>query len=327
MFKKLAYAGAFIGAVAAAAAVGCGGGGTKTTVDFAMNTNTDGSANTDAHVTNYFSTTVHAIDTATIGDPNMLNLANTPVAVSGLIVLAEPTCFSAKITVTGDGCRCEVWAQDPQCTTPPCGIILETQAAVNPMGTGAFCPFANALDDPKNVLKDTNAGDVINAQGVVDNFPKTGSGTDGGTSATLNSHQVELDTVTTTTPKGSLPAATVVTDTNPSMFVPYSGAGWTMYEGMLIKLQPPSGKFTSTLNVATSDTCPGVTYMTNGSFSLAPGGANFEDTYNFLYIEKDAGEATNCWPTNGLMFSSVGGIVSTTFGGGILPISPNDFQP
>jgi hypothetical protein len=338
MLKKLAYAGAFVGAVAAVTAIGCGGsgGGTNKTFDFSTPNNGDGGGGTgaDAHVTDYFATNPHDVDVATIADPNGLNTVGTPISMSGLIVLASPNGFSAKVTVSGDGCRYEVWAQDPACTAPPCGIVLETQAILNPNGAGMFCPYSDELTDDKNVLQNTHAGDVISVKGVVDNFPSTGSATDGGTAATITEHEVELDSLTTTTPKGPYQTAMEVTDTNPSMFIPYTGSGWAKYEGMYIKLVPATGStFTTTLNTSSSftttpATCGGTTPPpgnTNGSFTVAPGGAYFADTYAGFYIEKDAGEKTNCWPTDGLTFSSISGIVSTGFGGSILPSTETDF--
>jgi len=336
MYRQLAYLGLGAGAIATAAfvgAVGCGGGGgSQQTYDFSMKKdgggNKDANAGTDGSNVSYMTTTIHDIDTATIGSP--LVTKGTAVQFTSVTVLAPPNGFSTTFNGTAKaGCRYEVWVQDPQCTTPPCGLVIETQAMANPNGTGQFCPYADANTDPLNVLHDTWTGDVIDVKGTIFNFDDTGSAFDGGPSADLNQHEIQLDSINTTTVKGNLPAATVVTDTDPSMFVPYTGSGWAMYEGMLITLKPASGKFTTTLNTSSnfSNTCTGVTGKTNGSFTTSPGGAEFADTYAGFYIQKDAGEMTNCWPTNGLTFSSVGGIVSTGFGGSILPTSASDFQP
>jgi len=331
MYRKLAYLGLGAGAIATMVAVGCGGGGgnNNTNYDFSKPGN-----GTDMHAPNgdgpgsYMTTTAHEYDTATIGSP--LVTKGTPVELTNVVVLAPPVGFSA--TYNGQskaGCRYEVWVQDPQCTTPPCGLSIETQPMANPAGAGQFCPYADKNTDPLNVLVNTWTGDAIDVKGTVFNYDSTGSAFDGGMTADLNEHQIQLDSITTNTVKGPLPAATVVTDTNPSMFIPYTGSGWAMYEGMLIQLQPATGKFTTTLNTSStySDTCPGVTGKTNGSFTTSPGGAQFDDTYAGFYINKDAGEATNCWPTNGLMFSSITAIVSNGFGGGLLPTYADNFAP
>jgi hypothetical protein len=118
--------------------------------------------------------------------------------------------------------------------------------------------------------------------------------------------------ITTTATKQALPAATVVTDTNPSLFVPFSGAGWQMYESMLVELKPASGKFTTTLDMY-------------GGWTCAPGGAQFADTFTGFF--RPDGAAANTWPPTGSMFDSISGVVDLTFGGGILPISLADFQP
>ena len=104
----------------------------------------------------------------------------------------------------------------------------------------------------------------------------------------------------------------VIIDSNPSLFTPYSGTGWAMYEGMYISLKPASGKFTTTLD-------------SFGGWTCAPGGAHFADTFT-SYFKPDGG-VTNMWPPTGSMFSSISGIVGLTFGGGVLPIDPSDFTP
>jgi hypothetical protein len=131
-------------------------------------------------------------------------------------------------------------------------------------------------------------------------------------SGTVDQHSVVVDSFTTDASGQALPAPMVITDTNPSLFVPFSGTGWAMYEGMIVTLQPASGKFTTTLDQY-------------GGWFCAPGGAHFADTFTSFF--RTDGEAANMYPPNGSMFSGITGIVDLTFGGGILPDSPSDFIP
>jgi len=320
MYKKLAYSVIFVGVVAAAAAVGCGGGSPKVVYDFSTPIGGDAGPPDLSVMKMYAAATPNDVDTNTIGGNFGSGAA---VKLTGLIVISPITGFSAK---SGADCEFEVWAQDPTCTVPPCGIVLESNEITNPGGAGAYCDYTGASG---TTLKGIAQGDKVDVNGVVDTFPSTGMANDMSPSGMITQHEIQVDSFTATATGQTLPTPTVIVDTTPSMFVPYSGTGWAKYEGMLITLQPTSGKFTSTLNTASNftDTCVGVTGKTNGSFTLAPGGANFADTFSGLYIEKDAGELTNCWPTNGLTFSSVSGIVSLSFGGSILPDTSSDFVP
>src|SRR5207253_1847977 len=108
--------------------------------------------------------TPHDVDTNTIGGNFGKGAA---VSMTGLIVLAPPYGFSAN---SQKDCRYEVFAQDPACTTPPCGLILETPAITNPNGTGMFCPYAK---DTSTALKAIWVGDKVDVQGVVDTFAST----------------------------------------------------------------------------------------------------------------------------------------------------------
>ena len=329
MFRKLACAGAFVGTVAIVAAA-CGGGSTNNNVtkDFAVANkdggNTGGDAgNNDMAMKAYTETSAHAIDTAALGDP--LAVTGAAVTLKNLVVLAPPVGFSAKFMGTAKaGCRYEVWAQDMACTTPPCGVALETPAIANPMGVGAFCPYAK---DTTTALQNTWRGDVVTVNGVVDLFASTDPN---GTAGTVVQHGITIDMLTTTTVKGDLPAPIVVTDTNPTMFKPYTTAGgFQKYEGTYIQLKPAAGKFTTTLTQSASfkTMCPGKTGFYNGSFTVSPGGASFSDTYASFYLNKDAGQATNCDPADGSMYSSISAIVSASFGGALLPTEQMDFQP
>jgi hypothetical protein len=304
MWKKLAYATALVGLVSIATAVGCGDSGTTGKPDFSTNGDLAGAdLSSDMNVTNkmYMAATPHDIDTATIGSP--LATTGAPVSLTGLIVLAPPNGFASN---SKKDCTYEVWAQDPACSTPPCGILIKTVGITNPNGTGMFCPYANTTT---TALKSVWTGDKIDVQGVTDSFANTAPPPGTGT---VKEHSVTIDTLTTTATKQALPNPTVVTDAATSLFVPYSGTGWAQYEGTLISLKPASGKFTTTLD-------------SFGGWTCAPGGAQFIDTYTGFF--KPDGGVTNMWPPTGSMFSAIDGIVAMTFGGGIMPTDPSDFHP
>jgi hypothetical protein len=302
MLRKLAYAGVFVGAAAVATVVGCTDNGQMNgDRDFATSSNGDmaGGGGDMNVMRTYKNATPNEIDTNTIGGEFG---KGTAVSLSNLIVLDPPYGFSAKINVAKDACRYEVWAQDPSCSTAPCGILLVTKAIMNPGGVGAFCPYAS---DTTTALKDVWKGDKVDVKGVVDTFANT-MGMD-----TVVQHEVELDELDITASDQNLPTPMAVTDSG--QFVPYSGGGWAQYEGTYIKLSPASGKFTVTLDTA------------NGSWTTAPGGAQFADTFNPFF--RPDGGAANMWPPTGTMFSSISGIVSAGFGGSILPIENADFAP
>lgn len=327
MFKTLAYVGLFVAAVATATAVGCGGSSNNGTPDFTVvgdgfNGGGDGG---DMNVIDkmYVAATPHDVDTNTIGG----NLSKgTAVKMSGLIVLAPPYGFSAKITVAKDACKYEIYAQDPSCSTPPCGIVLETPAIINPMGTGMFCPYAK---DTSTALKTIWRGDKVDVQGVVDTFSSSAMSPATGT---VVQHSITIDSLTQVSKMNTLPTPIVVADTATSMFKPYSGAGWAMYEGTYIELKPPTGMttFTTTLAVVptASVTCAGQIgspFKSNGSFTTTQG-ASFADTFNTFFVPKDGG-VINCYPPNGSVFHGIQAIVGTVFGGSLLPADSADFIP
>jgi len=262
--------------------------------------------------------TPHDVDTNTIGG----NLSKgTAVKMTGLIVLAPPYGFSAKISVSKDACKYEVYAQDPSCTTPPCGIVLETPAILNPNGTGMFCPYAK---DTTTALKAIWRGDKVDVQGVVDTFSSSATAPATGT---VVQHSVTIDSLTQVSKMQTLPTPIVVADSATSIFTPYSGSGWAMYEGTYIKLTPPSGMatFTTTLAVVTTATakdCGG--FKSNGSFTTTQG-ASFADTFNTFFVPD--GGVINCYPSNGSSFHAIQAIVGTVFGGSLLPADDFDFIP
>ncbi len=305
MFKKLAYAAVFVGVAGVATIIGCGDdGGNTGKPDFSM-TGGDGGNNDlsgDMNVIEkmYIPATPHDIDTNTIGG---MFSKGTAVKLTGLIVLAPPTSFKSN---SSKDCNYQVWAQDPTCTTPPCGLVIVTKPITNPGGTDAFCPFASATTTPlKNIWK----GDKIDVTGVVDTFASTATAPATGT---VVQHEVEIDAVTQVATKQALPTPIAITDTATSIFTTYSGSGWAMYEGTYVKLSPPGGgKFTTTLDAF-------------GGWTTTQG-AHYADTFTGFF--KPDGGVTNMYPPNGSMFSSISGIVGMTFGGGIMPTDPTDFVP
>lgn len=308
MYKKLAYAVVLVGAGATALAVGCGGGTKQQPVDFSLAGDMAGGGGDMNVMKTYIAATPHDIDTNAIGG---MFSQGTAVKLSGMIVTSPITGFAAEDankTPKAD-CVFEVFVQDPTCTTPPCGLLLESAKITNPGGTGTFCDFSYAA---MSTLKGITQGDKVDASGSVDTFPSTGMANDMSPSGTVDQHSVVVDSFTTDASGQALPAPMVITDTSPSLFVPFSGTGWAMYEGMIVTLQPASGKFTTTLD-------------SFGGWYCAPGGAHFADTFTSFF--RTDGEAANMYPPNGSMFSGITGIVDLTFGGGILPDSPSDFIP
>ncbi len=241
----------------------------------------------------YTMTNVHDVDMGTLAKGSAVQL-------SGLIVLAPPTSSSAN---ADKDCVYRVWAQDPACSTPPCGLVLQTKPITNPNGTGNFCPFASQT---ATLLHDVWKGDRVDVAGTVDTTVYNSAGN------MITQHELVLDSLNVLAKDQALPLPMTVTDTDPSLFVPYSGAGWAMYEGTRIKLQPSGGKFTTTLDAF-------------GGWTCAPGGAHYVDTYTGFF--RPDGSAANSWPPNGSMFASISGIVSLSFGGGIMPTSFADFVP
>jgi len=304
MYKKLAYLALLVAAVATATVVACNNDTSSGPKDFATNTDgggPSGDMGSDMNTTSmYAAATPHDIDTNTIG--GMFG-KGTAVALTGMIVISPISGFSAN---SDKDCKYEVWVQDPTCSTPPCGLVIETAGITNPGGTGSFCSFSYSSMTALNGVK---KGDKLDIKGVVNTFASSATPPATGT---VVQHEVDIDMLTVTATGQTVPAATVVTDADPSLFVPYSGTGWAMYEGMIVKLQPASGKFTTTLD-------------TYGGWTCAPGGGHFADTFTTFF--RPDGAAANMWPPNGSMFSSISGIVSLTFGGGILPDDNSDFVP
>ncbi len=304
MYKKLAYSVIFVGVVGAAAAIGCGGSSPNPVYDFSMKGGDGGPPSPDLSMMKmYAAATPSEIDTNTIGG----NFGSgTAVKLTGLIVTSPISGFAAMSKMD---CVFEVFAQDPTCTTPPCGILLESNKITNPGGTGAFCDYSGAA---MTTLKGIKTGDKVDVAGVVDTFSSTGMANDMTPSGTVVQHSVDVDSFTVDASDQPLPAPTVVVDTTPSLFVAYSGSGWAMYEAMIVQLKPASGKFTTTLD-------------SFGGWTCAPGGAHYADTFTSFF--RPDGSAANMYPPNGSMFSSISGIVDLTFGGGILPTDPSDFHP
>lgn len=305
MLRKIAYAGTFFALVATATVIGCGGDDTVSRPDFASNSDggpTGDLAGADLSVNNvmYTNATPNQVDTNTIGGQFGKGAA---VKLSGLIVLAPPTSFTAK---SGTQCKYEVWAQDPSCTTAPCGLVIVTQPIPLPSGS-TFCPFAK---DTATALKDVWKGDKITVSGLVDTFAATATAPATGT---VVQHEVIIDTLVQDAKNQTLPNPMVVTDTTPSKFVPYSGTGWAMYEGTYITLKAASGKLTTSA------------LDTRGGWTTSPGGASFADTYN-SFFRPDGGLA-NMWPPEGTMYTSISAIVGLTFGGQLLPTQNSDFVP
>ena len=253
---------------------------------------TDGSTGKDASSVAYTAASAHDIDTGVVA-------ANKPVKMTGVIATSIVAFFKAAGKTR---CDYEVWVQDAgQCTTPPCGILVEVQG---PPVTNNTCPKAEMSG---TALATVKQGDKLDVTGLVDDFASTGPTTDMTPKMTVVQHAVQVgkqDSVTVTASNQTMPDPVVV---DPAVFVTYEGSGWAKYEGTLVTLQG--------VTVASTDQY--------NNFVTTPGNANWGSTFDFLYryTANDAGT----YPTVGMHFTSITGIVATLFGGSLVARGSKDF--
>lgn len=261
--------------------------------DGSVGGNTDsGSNGKDASASVYTETTAHDIDTGVIA-------ANKPVKLTGVIATSIVAFFKAAGKTR---CDYEVWVQDAgQCTAPPCGILVEVQG---PPVANNTCPKAEMSGTPLAMVKQ---GDKLDVTGLVDDFASTGPATDMTPKMSVVQHAVQVgkqDSVTVTASNQMLPDPLVV---DGSAFVTYLGTGWAKYEGTLVKLEGVS--------VDSVDMY--------GNFVTQPGGANWGSTFSFLY--RYTGNDAGTFPSAGMHFTSITGLVSTLFGGTLVARGSKDF--
>jgi hypothetical protein len=261
--------------------------------DFAMLSDggpgvTDGGGGNDMSMMKaYMTTTVNAYDTGTLAD-------GTAIRITGLVVITPVDKFFARSSAT---CRYEVWAQDPQCSTPPCGLSIQVNGMTLPvMDAGSSsCPSASKSGTPLAGIMDGNTVDVA---GVTKTYTDRASG--------IKNHVIFADSITASATQGTI-TPTVLTNVTANYFKSGAGAEWTTYEGMYIKLQPAGGLTISSIDTATPY-----------HFHSMPGNSDWADTFRFDY--SDGGDRT----TVGTMYTSMAGVVNTDFGGSLLPTQASD---
>jgi hypothetical protein len=247
--------------------------------------------------------TAHGVDTNGVG--GMFG-KGTAIMMTGLIATTPVHYYKCSSKTK---CCYEAYAQDPTCTTPPCGILLEVKdIALNSAGK---CDYADAVMPPI-ALGPVKEGDKIDLTGTVDLFAGSGM-VDGGTAGSWVQHSIVLTSLTDNG-AGTLPAPMVVSDG--SIFTAYTGSGWAMYEGTRVKVQPTSGMLSITENLQVQSVAP-------YSFRTSPGTTEWGTTYDTLYNPKGGTRLDAV----GTMYTSISGVVGTVFGGSVIPSQASDFTP
>jgi hypothetical protein len=280
-------------------------------IDLGTNDLTQGGAqdmaSSDANMmTMYTAMSPHDIDTA----PGTIK--NKAVKLVGVVVTTPVSTFLSQKTQ----CVYEVTVQDPACTTPPCGIVVDLNGPTVASGkTASDCPFAK---DTTTAFKATSVGDVLDVTGTVDTFADSKPN---GTPAVVE-HSIKADSVTKT---GGPMTITPMVPADITQFVTHVPGDWNKYEGTLVTIKPSAGKLT----LSSIDT------MSPYHFHTMPGNVDWATTFHGIYKSiGDGGTAdvpfdggTNYFPQQGLLFSSITGVVYTIFGGQVTPRFMDDFKP
>jgi hypothetical protein len=242
----------------------------------------------------YTAATPYDIDSS---DPKMGRfVAKTAVRLTGLVITTPVNSFSSR-----DGCKYEVWAQDPQCTKPPCGIaVIQTI----PTPANKMCP---ETEDSGTFLATSKVGDNIDVSGTVDIFPDISN------KSMVVEHEVLADSIKASAGEKAKITPLLVDDgalfvTGTAKMTP---AGWATYEATYITLKPHSDNLTIT------KVDPGRPYH----FHTTPGNTDWGDIFRSVYNANDAGVMIRV----GAQFKSISGVVTNTFGGAILPVQETDF--
>lgn len=217
----------------------------------------------------------------------------TAVRLNGMVVNTPTSFFESRGNTR---CTYELGVQDPDCTAGPCGLLVQMDI---PKPAGMSCPFP---DRSGTQLATIVQDDTIDITGIVDNFPDMTS--------SVVEHHIEADSVTKSAMARTI-TATVISATG-THFLTKTGSDWAMYEGMLVKLQAPAGNLT-------------VTSVDTGApfhFHTTPGNTSWGTSFRFAYNRMDMGVVV----TQGRVFKSVSGVVTTKFGGQVNPTKPTDFE-
>jgi hypothetical protein len=240
----------------------------------------------------------HDIDTASGGALGK----GAKVALTGMVAVTPVDSFTSS---GGTKCNYQVWVQDPTCTAPPCGLVVQVLGVQK---TGAYCPYP---DQSGTLLAAVKPGDNLDVNGTIDLFTETGA-TDGGVAGTITQHIVVADSVKVTLGTAKIDPKTF-TVADGTLFVTFAGAGWATYEGTYVRLQPASK-----LTIAEIDASKPYHFRT------APGSTDFGTSFRHTY---NPGVGAPAFPTTGVQFTAICGVVTATFGGAIVPTQPSDFVP
>ncbi|HMU39445.1 MAG TPA: hypothetical protein PKE31_10560 [Pseudomonadota bacterium] len=222
------------------------------------------------------------------------------VMLDGVVAVSKVDKY---VNSTNQQCRYQIWVQDPQCTTPPCGLVVKAigPKAPKPDSTGKDCPSAS------------DSGTLLNAIGRNDNVRLRGKilvELDSTPPMTVVEHQLFVEVIEIL-PQTKTIAPTVISDTTVfGQFVSHKGTTWNKYEGMLVTLQPPVG----TLQIAT---------VGNNGFTTTPGNTDWGNTFDSDYMPS----GSTAFPTVGTTYKSISGVVSCRHGGEIMPGKNKDFVP
>ncbi|TXH26770.1 MAG: hypothetical protein E6Q99_04150 [Elusimicrobia bacterium] len=246
---------------------------------------------------NYTVATIHQINTDTgtgpFGDGQRVLLDNV-VAVSKV---------DKYVNAVNQQCRYQIWVQDPDCTTPPCGIVVKAvgQMAPFPDAKGKDCP---ATSTSGTLLSTIGRGDNARIRGRVVFEP------DNVQPYTVVEHQIFVEAIEILTTNKAI-APTVLSDTAMyNQFQTHLGQTWNKYEGMLVTLQPATGVLT-------------VSAFNSQGFQATPGLTDWGDVFDGDYYPSGA----TMFPLVGSTYRSITGVVSTRHGGELMPGRNKDFVP
>lgn len=245
----------------------------------------------------YKSATIHQIDT----DPG-----NGPFGEGQRVVLDRVVAVTKvdKYVSSSQQCRYQIWVQDPNCTAPPCGMVVK---AIGPMApsatsTGKDCPAARLSGTPLDTVSHT---DLVRVRGLltfsIDDQPQM----------TVVEHQLYADSIEIIAPNQTLTPMVISDPTVFAQFKRHQGTTWNKYEGMYLTLQPTTG----TLQVST--------YTSGSGFQTIPGSTDWGDTFDSDYYPSGA----SSFPTTFSTWKSISGVVSTRKGGELMPVRNKDFVP
>lgn len=316
MFSRITLA--WLSAFAFVAGAGCrdsGNPGNDMGVRDLGGTTGDGGnpANDMSVMKTYADATIHAIDTATMKTDPAVG-AGVNVKITGAVVTTPISAFVSNGPPAF--CRYQLYVQDPQCSTPPCGIVV---VAKGPMVAADLGGAQNCPDPtPSNtIISQLQMGDVVDLFGKVDWFQQMG--------VNVVQHEIDLDMVTKT---GSGGTVTPFDVTDPGVFVSNTGTGWAMYEGTLVRLVGGGGGAYLRIDNTFPSRRPTFDVVkVNGATTSMP--ATFSYTYLFnTKITVDGGTMLT-FPTQGMKFDSILGVPNTlpVFRGQVNPRQKSDFSP